>query len=162
MILFNLVAMRCQESSTSSKCRSAAYQMFWSSTVRLSILESLTFWGLLKRDGLQGKWEGEGERDRTEHTCSSPIALIMVTKRSFPSSNWAWMSFPRSDSGTLTSSLGTPSLVMRLRKPSSMLTYTQNESNRKMVCAYVTHKLVFVTLHVGNIHIVGGRTDIFL
>jgi hypothetical protein len=74
-----------------------------------------------------------------------------------------------SPSGALTSSFGVPSGVIRLRKPSSMLTWriqTVTHAQQMLLYIYIvlkdTYKLVFCTLDVGDVHVVGRGTDIFL
>ncbi|KAH3686277.1 hypothetical protein WICPIJ_002774 [Wickerhamomyces pijperi] len=51
---------------------------------------------------------------------SSPMAVMMVTNKSLPSSKAVWMLSPNSPSGALTSSLVSPSLSIKDKKPSSM------------------------------------------
>ena len=61
---------------------------------------------LLEGDGLHDTDEKQRIQDIvTTLTASSPMAEMMVTRRSFPSSKAALISFPRSPSGSLTSSL---------------------------------------------------------
>lgn len=124
--------------------------------------------GLLDRDGLARNVSHRGRRERVDNmrrlTCSSPIAETMVTSRSLPSSKSAWICLPISPSGTLTSSLATPSVVIKLRNPSSTLTCSDHTpvSPNNTLTRRDTHKLVFVTGDIRDVHVVGGGTDVLL
>jgi len=82
-----------------------------------------------------------------------PMAAMMVTMQSFPSSKAVSISLPRSVSGTLTSSLEFPSPSIKLRKPwvvSSIPTIAITRAHILNV-----DELVLGSGDVGDIHVVG-------
>lgn len=87
------------------------------------------------------------------------MAATMVTNKSFPSSNALEISFPRSESGTLTSSLAFPSESMRLKNPYTVSCCT---SVSGQLATYVVdgEQLVLGSSDVGDLHVVGGGRDI--
>lgn len=111
----------------------------------------LVLGGLLPSDGLLLVYFPLAQLDFLKEDI--PMAAMMVTMQSFPSSKAVSISLPRSVSGTLTSSLEFPSPSIKLRKPwdfSSIPTIAITRAHILNV-----DELVLGSGDVGDIHVVG-------
>jgi hypothetical protein len=92
------------------------------------------------------------------HSLAGPIHSLV----SLPSSvNILLILSPISPSGTLTSSFVVPSSDMRERKPSSVTSSWCLSASVVYVRQGCTHELVLLATDVGDVHVVGGRAQLF-